>query len=44
MKKVITELKLQGFELKIEKEINKIFYDFLSIHIKRLKMKMELIQ
>ena len=35
MKKVVTDLKLDGFKLKIEKEINVTSFDFLGIHIER---------
>ena len=35
MRQVVNKLKFQGFELKIEKEANKMVYDFLGIHIER---------
>ena len=36
MKQVINKLKFQEFELKIEKEINKMVCDFLGIHIEKI--------
>ena len=39
MRKVVSDLKLDGLELKIEKETNVASFDFLGIHIEQQKNK-----